>query len=301
MPWSEERMVRKDLELTLVPGIGGRLMDIKYQGVSLLFQNPDLVSHVPDLENLKALPSRASHFPFPLWGGEKTWIAPDSLWPDDAPHPTLDSGEYAFEKADSHNAILTSRVCPASSLQIRRQISLNDSNSWTILHRITNLGAQARKVGLWSVMMTRRPASYFCRISPKQIPVTVFGTPEDAFSFIDDIGVICCDEIREFKLGIHPASNVSAARISTDIGDVWLVIRASALGNARDYAHGQALEFFNSGHYDYAELEWHSPAEQLQPGHSFELKLDYSVYLETSKQSPSQMFDMIESGSDLPL
>ena len=30
------------LELILVPAIGGRMMDIRYQGESLLFQNPDL-------------------------------------------------------------------------------------------------------------------------------------------------------------------------------------------------------------------------------------------------------------------
>ena len=75
----ETRILRQgDLELVLTPEIGGRLMDIRYRDTSLLFQNPDLEGLQADPAKLDRLPTRTPHFPFPLWGGEKTWIAPDT-------------------------------------------------------------------------------------------------------------------------------------------------------------------------------------------------------------------------------
>jgi len=43
MPWPEHKLEQGELELCLLPLIGGRLMDVRYKGSSLLFQNPDLV------------------------------------------------------------------------------------------------------------------------------------------------------------------------------------------------------------------------------------------------------------------
>jgi len=51
----EHKLAQGELELCLLPLIGGRLMDVRYKGSSLLFQNPDLVGRVPDLERLSEL------------------------------------------------------------------------------------------------------------------------------------------------------------------------------------------------------------------------------------------------------
>lgn len=103
--WKLETLRSGDLKMVILPGIGGRLWDVVFQGQSLLFQNRDLEGIVPDLNQLRGLPTRSPQFGFPLWGGEKTWIAPDTNWPDGAPFGALDSG--AYEVVDASPAHIT--------------------------------------------------------------------------------------------------------------------------------------------------------------------------------------------------
>ena len=294
--WPEHILRNNDLELCLVPDIGGRLIDVRYKGISLLFKNPDLLTRLPDLAQLNELPSRAKHLAFPLWGGEKTWIAPDVDWPDGAPHAVLDSGKYSL-KQHGHNVVtLTSDICPRSNLQICRHIVLHNSSQWTIRHQVINKGSIPKRVGLWSVMMTKIPANYLFQLSIGKTPTTVFGNPGNAFSCNGDIGQITCDSRREFKVGIHPIAEITAARISTTKGAVWIINKGVVAEQAENYAHGHALEFYNSGHYDYAELEWHSPMVILSPEKSYEFELGYQI-IEEENYSTTEMFNLIKQKS----
>jgi len=290
--WKTQSLSHGDLELVMLPQIGGRMMDIKFHGASLLFQNPDLHGLKPDLNSLQELPTRARHLSFPLWGGEKTWISPDAFWPDGAPYPVLDSGEYSFEQTSQHKVQMISEVCPVSGLQIIRTIELGLSDRWSIQHRVTNKATEPRMVGLWSVMMTRRPATYYFYTGSEQEPTTVFGDPGDAYKYSGGIGCLCCETQREFKVGCHPAAGVSAARISGQKRDVWILNHVSSVGYQEEYAHGHALEFYNSGHYDYGELEWHSQALLLQPDQSIQFELGYQALLATDDVLPPEMIEL---------
>ena len=92
--WDVITLQVENLHLQILPGIGGRLWDVKFHNRSLLFQNPDLIGLSGDETNLTALPTRSPQFKFPLWGGEKTWIAPDYLWAKGAPYTSLDSAPF---------------------------------------------------------------------------------------------------------------------------------------------------------------------------------------------------------------
>lgn len=297
--WTEETLRLGDLELKLVPAIGGRLMDAVYKGTSLLFQNPDLVTHLPDLMRLDQLPSRAPHIPFPLWGGEKTWIAPESDWPNGAPYAVLDSGAYTFSRDNNHSATMVSPTCPETGLQIKRVVTLSGADKWTIGHQVTNRGEVSRSVGLWSVSMTQSPASYFFRSQPGQSPRTLFGNPDNAVSFKEGIGQVACDSMREFKIGAHPTAGLAAARIPTEAGTFWLISRTDTPEETDNYAHGHALEFYNSGHYNYGELEWHSPMTNLQPGQSHSFELSHQVIMEKPNQTALEAYLCIESDQGL--
>ena len=294
MTWPEHILKRGDLELSLVPLIGGRLMDVRFKGASLLFQNPDLVGMVPKLDQLTELPSRASHFSFPLWGGEKTWLAPDSEWPGGTPHPVLDSGCYELAIHSENAVSMTSPVCPQSGMLITRNIKLNDHRHWTISHTVTNKGPLKKTVGLWSVLMTRAPASYLFRPTDAASPHTVFGDPHDAYACIDGIGQISCDTRHEFKVGAQPNSGFTAARIPSEQGIVWIATTGRIEANTNNYAHGHALEFYNSGHYEYGELEWHSAAIALAPENNLEFVLQYYLVPESGSKSANEMFELIE-------
>lgn len=299
MIWTEKILRHGDLELVLIPGIGGRLIDVVYKGTPLLFRNPDLHGQHPDLMTLDQLPSRATHIPFPLWGGEKTWIAPESQWPNGAPYPVLDSGPYKLSDINACSATMISSVCPESGLQIRRTITLTSTDSWTIEHLVTNQGVVPRSVGLWSVTMTKNPAIYFFTAQAEQSPCTIFGDAENALSIEKGIGLINCEAMQEFKLGAHPATPLAAARLVTEAGAIWLITRPDALDTATQYAHGHALEFYNSGSYHYGELEWHSPMKILKPEKSHSFNMSFKVIMEATHQDPLQVYQLIEAEHEI--
>ena len=123
--WKQESLSSGDLDLVILPGIGGRLWDVRFQGHSLLFQNQDLLGFAPDLEELKDYPTRSPQFRFPLWGGEKTWIAPDTSWPSGAPYAALDSGPYETISAECNQITLRSPICPQRFLCARQSTGTN--------------------------------------------------------------------------------------------------------------------------------------------------------------------------------
>lgn len=266
-------------------------MDVVFDGDSLLFQNPELLGSDPDLEKLAQLPTRATHIPFPLWGGEKTWVAPESSWPNGAPHPVLDSGNYSVAVDSPESMTMTSPICPQTELQIKRTIELEGEDRWTVRQQISNLGTQARYVGIWSVMMTVRPVHYFFAYSPGRQIEHIFGSTTVKPKLLGDFGQLDCVGMMESKIGIHPPKGLAAARIKTASGAaIWLATRTETPQAPDNYAHGHALEFYNSGHYDYSELEWHSPAEQIPPKQNISMDVQFQVFRENVELSPIENF-----------
>lgn len=292
--WTLEKLKDSQLELHLVPQIGGRLMDVLFDGTSLLFSNPDLHDTMPDLANLDKLPSRASHIPFPLWGGEKTWVAPDSNWPNNAPQRTLDSGPYTLSKLGNRSVTMVSEICPDSKLQISRTVSISGPRSWSIDHRITNRGQSHTEAGIWSVAMTRKPVDYYFPKEQSQVFSTVFGNPVGSVRPHSAVAVVSCSGSSEFKVASHPSTGFAAARIQTATGNIWLLSKTKGLRPSQNYAHGNALEFYNSAHYRYAELEWHSPKATLEPEQVLEMRVKFSVQRENEHLSAWENFNYFE-------
>ncbi|MEH6522444.1 hypothetical protein [Sulfitobacter sp.] len=256
--WKLETLKSGDLTLIILPGIGGRLWDVQFKGQSLFFQNTDLLGHAPDLENPTSLPTRSPHFKFPLWGGEKTWIAPDTAWANDAPFPVLDSGAYAIFKSDDHQIALQSGICPLSHLQISRTISIGDEDQFSIHHNITNTGDQARLTGIWSVMMLDHPACIAVG-GEKLTSTPVFGDAGDQLIH-KTAGLICnCQTRGEFKLGLDNPEG----RTLVQTGTAVMLCETQPPQPSDTFAHTFPLEIFNSGDYPYCEAEWHSPATML--------------------------------------
>ena len=277
--WTKHELTADDLTLVCLPGIGGRLWDIVYKGHSLLFQNPELIGSIPDLENLSALPTRSPQFNIPLWGGEKTWIAPDSLWSDQAPYPHLDSGRYNVISSDPRHITMRSNVCPLSGLQVERRVSLQCTSSWTIDHKITNKAATPRRAGIWSVMMLNRPTLIGLGVGTGEPKYeTVFGDPEDCVfekgpSLLHD-----CNKPIEFKTGADNSLGKVIITFGSELTQPKIACITSACSAADTFAHGHNFEVFNSKDYDYCEAEWHSPQQLLPPGSSITFQQEFCVW-----------------------
>ena len=285
--WKLVSLTSVDLELIILPGIGGRLWDVVFQGHSLLFQNPDLKKFLLDPINPQDFPTRSPQFGFPLWGGEKTWIAPDTNWPDGSPYTTLDSGVYEIIGASPDHIALQSAVCPDSGLQIRREIQLTEGASWTIQHSVTNHGFRRNEVGIWSVMMLDHSVSI--GVAGKDIEATkVFGHPKNAVS-IGKEGLICdCGELSEFKVGIRHDNSHTFIRVDQDAMPVWMSCETCRATPGDRFAHMNPLEVFNSGDYRYCEAEWHAPLRSLSPGETAEFTQTFSVWTDKPPFSPTE-------------
>lgn len=281
--WAISHLTQTNLELALLPGIGGRLWDIKFKGQSLLFQNPDLLGRPIDDSALHLLPTRSPHFGFPLWGGEKTWIAPDRLWVDGAPFPELDSGPYDVTSSGVDHIEMTSGVCSVSKLSVRRRITLKSDSEWTITHSVTNHGVLSRETGIWSVMMLKTPAKIGLRMDAPMVQ-PIFGDAGAVVSCHGGCVVANCTKQQEFKVGL-----------ANPDGDTWILfgadgplLRCTAPKPfaADKYAHQTPVEIFNSGDYPYCEAEWHSPVTDLNSGETLTYKQAFHIWPKEEQMSP---------------
>jgi hypothetical protein len=273
--WVVIRLTNKDLELTMLPGIGGRLWDVTFEGRSLLFKNPDLIGQPVDEKKLVDLPTRSPQFAFPLWGGEKTWIAPDTSWTGGAPFIALDSGAYRVTSNSNSEIEMTSAVCPVSQLSVTRRITLKTAHSWTIVHAVTNHGRGPRVTGIWSVMMIDTPAKIGVSMKDPTFQ-TVFGTAGTFVSKHQNCIVADCAGTNEFKVGLPNPSGETLVKFGK--GGPWMMCSVPKPLQDDRFAHQKPVEVFNSGDYDYCEAEWHSPQATLLPGDTLRIQQEFRIW-----------------------
>lgn len=292
LDWPAVSLREGPLELFVVPSIGGRLMGIRYHGDELSFVNASLAGRVAS-DDADAWAELCGEWAFPLWGGGKTWVAPESRWPDGAPHRDLDSGAYTVVKTWSDDRSmgieLESPVCEQSGLQIYRHITIEAGTSrWSTLHRLTNRGSFARECGIWDVLMLNRPARVDVTVdadtyAPRDVVAQIAGKGPIADLCDTDIvrlnGAqlsVECDRAVEFKLGVAHATGELSATWPAGAGSLdgssrgHRYSRRSPVVAGADYAHGTAIEVFNAPSLPYFEVETHAPLARLKAEQSTE-------------------------------
>ena len=288
--WPAYVMRQGDLVLSLVPGVGGRLMGIDFLGQELCFVHPELEGRSFDGDE-SGWEDLCGDWDFPLWGGGKTWLAPESAWPGGAPHRDLDSLAWQVKEAwctaETMGLDLESPVCSVSGLQLRRRLTLAaHASRWTLEHSVSNRSAAAISCGLWDVLMLRRPGvvSVDLNAGAADTYASIISMPgkEPLHSLMRD-GVIetsgaqahiHCATGREFKCGFGR----SAGPVQVDFEHWGLrYTRDSAIDLDQPYAHGHPTEVFNAPRLDYFEVETHSPLRHLGPGESLSYTLHERV------------------------
>jgi hypothetical protein len=280
------------LELFVVPAVGGRLMGIRHDGDALAFVNPALKGKIAS-DDPVAWAALCGEWSFPLWGGGKTWIAPESRWPGGTPHRDLDSGAYKVVQtwSDEHSMgiELESPVCSQSGLQVHRRITLDaGSSTWSTVHALTNRGSIARECGIWEVLMLNRPA----RI---EIPLEDNATglhgvvhqiagkgpiddlrETDIVRFSDHLLSVECERAVEYKFGVAQSTGEIRVILPGKAGEHHYR-RTSAVDPRAHYAHGMPIEVFNAPRLPYFEIETHAPLAQLKAGGRVEYEITESV------------------------
>jgi hypothetical protein len=288
-----------EFALAVVPEVGGRILGVEWRGQQLAFANPDLAGRVENVAALADVRARKRELGLVLWGGDKTWLAPQSRWTDGAPFLDLDSGAYAVSieaaPAGSVALRLTSPVCRESGMQIERRIGVAPGEpGWQVTHRLRNGSSRTAAWAPWIVAMYRRPAQVFLATRADSAYADGVKTyaeegescdiRSDVVARIGDAARIDCSGNRRFKFGTDAARGTALAVLEMP-GHRRVAIRKQVpTFHPRPYAHGCVAEVFNSEQYPYFELEMHGPVVELAAGESF--ALEEAVRLEDVADGP---------------
>ncbi len=286
--WDALWLERGPLALVLVPQVGGRLMGIRWHGHELAFIHPDLAGRVEDVAAVADVREAKRRLGFPLWGGDKTWLAPQDRWTDEVPFLDLDSGAYETAIGDA-GVTMTSPVCRETGIQIERTVALGrDAGNWSVTHVLINRSDAAVTWAPWDVTMLCRPADVWLptrRYSAYPDGVRAFDHEGESATIRDtvvrrdgDLAAITCREARKFKYGVDADRGVVLAVIDVPgLGPVGLRKEVPA-DPARAYGHGCVAEVFNASDHDYFEVELHGPLVDLAPGERFTLREEAAVF-----------------------
>lgn len=278
---------RGPLTLILTPQIGGRIMGLRWQHQDLYWMNEVLANQPVDVNQFKD--PRVDKLPmgFLLWGGDKTWLAPQDRWNGALPFLDLDSGSYKTDILEHSAAQLsiqmTSPVCRETQIQVTRVIHLDATeNSWAVTHRIQNLSDHTVHWGAWGNSMLRRPATVFLPVragSNFLNGVKTFAQEGDAMavrskmvSELDGCAVVHCAEPIKFKYGVDSEQGAILAVLPLSEGKFLGYTKRFPTYHPESYGHGCVAEVFNAEQYPYLELEIHGPVRPLNSGDCFELE-----------------------------
>jgi hypothetical protein len=281
--WDALRIEQGPLALILVPSVGGRIMGVQWHGQELSFVNPDCQGRVDDVATIADVHACKRRLGFVLWGGDKTWLAPQSRWTDEVPFIDLDSGAYELTIDERHSvAKMASPICRETGVQIERTLQLGQQpGSWSLMHTLHNRSPEDVSWAPWDVAMMVRPATiYLPTRADSRFPkgLRTFDNEgessearDQVVRFVDTFAVISCRDAVKFKYGVDADAGRVLAVIEGGPRDLIGIRKSVPTYHPQPYAHGCVVEVFNAADHPYFELELHGPVVTLAPGQSFTL------------------------------
>ncbi len=226
---------------------------------------------------------------WPNWGGDKTWLAPQSdwralfgrSWPPDPAWGHPDEGPHVA-KVLPGGGLLVSGPVSTSGLQISREYHL-DGPEWKTIQKVTNVSGPRRTVAVWSVTNAPRPEATHFVPSPRSVHPEGFflSRPEHPVDARLRDGVLTVrtttDKIQ--KVGLDTPFVALAIQRGTDV----FIQRAES--HAGPYPHGgrgagSSVEFFDAGTTlpdPYVEAELLGPLVMLNEGEATSFSMHWRI------------------------
>lgn len=263
------RLAIADLAVLVVPDVGGRILSVKHRGEELFFLHEAHLGEPVDVAAARDLAAEKKRLGFRLWGGDKTWIAPQSAWTQGIPPLDLDAGRYTW-RHEGKAVVMESPECRESHLKVTRRVELFSNGDLLLDEKLVNVGKREAVRGLWNVTQMLRPLDVYL-----PVPIAgVRGYPDegDSVAIRDQVltaraGWTCvpCRELRHFKFGGHAARGVVVA-LRPGASETLAHVRRFDIQAGSAYAHDSSVEVYNSPSHDYLEIEVHAPLKTLAPG-----------------------------------
>jgi hypothetical protein len=265
--WTGFELTSGDLTVGLTPSIGGRIMSLTYLGHELLYVDSNHAGETFNHLLWNDLAQTKKELGFRVWGGDKTWIAPQSSWLLGSPPLDLDAAPYSLSE-EGDEVVMTSPICRETGLQVIRRIKL-DKDKLHLTEELHNRSTKAVQKGIWNVTQVKRPCWFEIPTQPGAFR-SYHHEDQTLPPFIDDLTPkegklkVDCSLGNLFKIGGMPSKGV--LKIYLSIGDSAICWEKKfSYEPTAKYAHKSAVEVFNSSSYAYAEIEIHAPFKVLQP------------------------------------
>ena len=292
--WNGYRFSAQDVTMVVAPEIGGRIISLCYAGTELFFVQKEYAGQVFDFSNISTLRAEKQKLGFRVWGGDKTWVAPQKDWLEGMPPLELDAGRYQEELAD-HGITMVSPVCRETGLQIVRKVTLNPDGSVHLGQEITNKGKATVYKGIWNVTQLLRPFDVY-------IPTTkdkLRSYHEEDISLpdhnivVDQINGWCripCRDNQMFKFGGMVNMGAVMSLRNEDNGTLAF-LKTFDIDLEAEYLHRSAVEVFNAHDHDYLEIEAHASTACLEPGQSCSHGQTWHLKRFPKDVTPDQVFE----------
>jgi len=294
--WAQKTLYGGDLTAALAPAIGGRIISLQYRSEELLFVQAERAGETFDFSATDDLRAAKRAIGFGLWGGDKTWIAPQRMWVDGIPPLELDAGPYQAEE-DGQAIVMTSPLCRETGLRVVRRVAVSAAGVLTLDETIRNESDRPVRRGLWNVTQVLRPFDVYLPAA------AVRPYPEEGDSvclldrFVEHAGEWCkivCRAPAHFKYGGFARRGVVLA-LREEEEATLVFARTFAHPPDADYAHEAEVEVYNSPNYNYLEIELHAPWRELAPGESIGQRQRWHVLRVPGRVGPDEIFAKLES------
>lgn len=281
--WPGFERLRGAIRIGIVPQIGGRIMSLQFRGEELLYAPDPASARVPDLGPVDDLAALKRMTGFRLFGGDKTWVAPEWAWLERCPPLDLDAGAYRCT-VEADDCVMTSPVCRETGLQVMRRVGFVADVNSTDIHLVETLKNTTDKPlerAVWNVTQVARPfnvhvpvvsgglRSYHLEDTTLPDPLL---TPveKDGWATIPCAGNVC------FKFGAIVREGQIVVVKATPQGRV-VFTRFFDIAPDGAYAHQSMVEVFNSPRYPYGEVEVQAPLSVIPPGGQVSLMQQWRI------------------------
>ncbi len=267
--WRVHRLASGPITLGIAPDIGGRILSMTYQGIELFFTQPEHRGEVLDLGPVDDLRALKRDIGFRLWGGDKTWVAPQSSWWEGIPPLDLDAGRYVA-RVEERAVRLESPTCRETGLRIVRRIEMRPGGDVILDQELTNLGDRESACGIWDVTQCLRPMDVY--LNAPAADVRAYSEEGESVRLRESLlgadgawMVVPCREALHFKFGARVRRGLIMA-IRRRGADALALVRRFEIDGSAPYAHDAMVEVYNSPSYEYLEIEVHAPLRPLPAG-----------------------------------
>ncbi len=275
MGWEAYEMRSGPLSLSLVPALGGRIMSLQFHGEEFFFVQEEHAGELFDFSrNLQELDRAKRAMGFRVWGGDKTWVAPQKAWRKAIPPLTLDAGRYEIVfQAQEKKVQMQSALDPETGLQILRELRFLSERELELKQSFYNGSNSKKKWGIWNVSQILRNIYVHVPVEAKELrPYPEEGDSEKLHKLVIKPSQhawsrIQCEDALHFKYGARvPIGHLAIFKSSKKRSAFLVMERFFSVEPEAPYAHDAIVEVYNSPSMNYAEVEVHAPIHEIAPG-----------------------------------